>query len=155
MTEQEKIQELLKPRYKVVAPFWDSPFKVDQVITMTGRSKRFPIFGDNNTEDWETWIDRKDGGATGYSISKFRDYPNLFKELEWWQDREFDLTGVYVRFGDLDKKHSCFQLKERIDYPHMELWHMTGIGDFDYQYPIHQSIPITSTEYQNYLKLKM
>lgn len=91
-------EELLKPRYEVIADYPNSPFEVNKIIEMTRKSKRFPLFGDNNIEDWETWIDGKNGGSTCYSINQFIPYPHLFRKLEWWEKRDRDDLPEYVKF---------------------------------------------------------
>jgi len=73
--ENKQVEELLKPRYKVIA---DYPLgrKVGTILTECGTNLiDEPLFnvGVNSTV------------YTAASLDKF---PALFKKLEWWEDRE-------------------------------------------------------------------
>lgn len=152
-------EELLKPRYKVIADFWNSPFKVGHIIEMTGKSKRFPLMGGNNMENWETWIDTDGGGANCYSIIKFESYPHLFKKLEWWEERGLDFFSQikYVKwkeigfFGQRSNLAGCIEKVEKVE----------RMGVIAFKIPsqtnpirIEYFEPADETEYNDYIKSK-
>jgi hypothetical protein len=76
--------ELLKPRIKIIN---DWPGVAGIVIPNT------IINVDDEFTDDMFWI-----GGEPFLIDKIRDYPYLFKELEWWEDRyEKDMPKYLVR----------------------------------------------------------
>jgi hypothetical protein len=83
-------EELLKPRYKVIADYPLSEYKVGFIIQGTGFTK--------------PW---KDNFKTFF----YEDYPNIFKKLEWWEERKIEDLPEYVRFGEFDKEHAIYKVK--------------------------------------------
>ena len=65
-------EDLLKPRYKVIADYPDSEFKIGDIKTVTGGDLRF---------------------TEGY----FNAYPAIFKRIEWYEDRERNEMPKYVK----------------------------------------------------------
>jgi len=60
-------EELLRPRFKVIAGWWDmKPYKVGDII------------------------------ESGQHDDLFSPYPHLFKRLEWWEERTNDELPEYV-----------------------------------------------------------
>jgi hypothetical protein len=70
------VEELLKPRYKVIADYPDS--------------EKFCKVGEILDRNW-AW---HDGEGNERLVSE---YPHLFKKLEWWEDRRIEDMPVYVR----------------------------------------------------------
>lgn len=79
------IDNLLTPRFKIIADFPDNSY--GEVGTILDRNwSKFP--NDNETEK-PIW-----------SIS---DFPNLFKKLEWWEERkESDMPSYLKKIGYVD-----------------------------------------------------
>lgn len=71
------VEDLLKPRYKVIADFPMSICKVGEILEPQG--KYFPVI---------------EGGYWNIEIYK---YPHLFKKLEWWEEREESDMPEYVK----------------------------------------------------------
>jgi hypothetical protein len=70
------VDELLKPRYKVIADYPDNKNKVGDIITLqTAQTKAAHelVCG---------WYDK---------------YPAIFQPLEWWQEREPDEMPEYLK----------------------------------------------------------
>lgn len=77
--EKEKIEELLKPRYKVIADYPDSGFEVGSI----------------EDRDWcryENGEDESEG-----ILWRISDYPHLFKKLEWWEERKIEELPKFVK----------------------------------------------------------
>ena len=72
-------EELLKPRYKVIA---DYPKSIHPIGT---------IYNCGGTSEDLLYCDR-DG-------PRMRDYPHLFKPLAWWEDRKVEEMPEYVKEG--------------------------------------------------------
>ena len=74
------VKELLKDRWKVIADFPDSYFKV----------------GDIEDRDWAKYVNTEDE-ADGI-LWKISDFPHLFKKLEWWEEREIKDLPDYIKY---------------------------------------------------------
>lgn len=80
-------EELLKPRYKVIADFWGNHFEVGKILELKK---------ENGSSSFEyTWYGH-DGLYSRYE-SDFKDYPHLFRKLEWWEDRKVEDMPKYIR----------------------------------------------------------
>ncbi len=78
-------EELLKPRYEVIADFPDSKIPVGTILQLEYRP--------NNGNVWGTEIEGTPGiWDEGY----IKDYPHIFKELGWWEKRSLDEMPEYV-----------------------------------------------------------
>lgn len=73
-------EELLLPRYKVIADYPGSIFKIGEIIEQDYMEENRPVF----------------------DMEFFLKYPNIFKKLEWWEDRKIDDLPEYVKFIRLD-----------------------------------------------------
>lgn len=76
-----RVEELLKPRYKVIG---DWPGVAGKVFA-----------GDILILDEEAgvyWC-----AAEGFTEDKLKDYPYLFRRLEWWEERATDEMPEYVK----------------------------------------------------------
>lgn len=84
-------KDLLKPRYKQISsfPFFGTPF-LRQKLAL-----RF-IVGKIFVMD----IVDEDGSSTSdgsYGEDFFKDYPHLFKRLEWWEERAKEDLPEYIK----------------------------------------------------------
>src|SRR6185503_13287789 len=68
----KKVEDLLKPRYKVIADYPDSEYNVGEIICN--------MITVQNSE----WFDQ---------------YPHIFKKLEWWEERKESEMPDYVSFS--------------------------------------------------------
>ena len=64
------VEELLKPRWKVIADYPKSQFKVGEIIE----------------------------SKTGF-LYCFEDYPHLFQPLQWWEERKLEDMPEYVNYN--------------------------------------------------------
>ena len=84
------VEELLRPRYKCIAPYPCSDFTVGAVIEL--EEKVHPYDGSGELV-WQTkWI-----GESRYYEYYFSQYPNIFQPLPWWSDREVSDMPEYVK----------------------------------------------------------
>lgn len=72
------VEELLKPRYKVIADYPKSIYKIGDILRVGGHSEDL-LYCD-------------------HSGPRMRDYPHLFRKLEWWEERTLD-DMVSVKFA--------------------------------------------------------
>lgn len=91
--------ELLKPRFKVIADYPDRQVELNEILI------------GSNTGIFEGLI-----SGTLMIGSDLNKYPHLFKKLEWWQDREesdmpeyiVNQTGEVRKMGDFLKQYNGF-----------------------------------------------
>jgi hypothetical protein len=73
MPAVKTVEELLKPRYKVIADYPESPFKIGRIYD----------YGE---------------ALPGPGLSSFEPYPHLFRKLEWWEDRKPEEIPKYYNY---------------------------------------------------------
>lgn len=80
LTESEKIEQLMRPRYRLSADYPGNSRPIGFVFTMDKKDE----------EGWYT--------TTGYLQEKFFTmYPHLFKPLSWWEDRAPEEMPKYLK----------------------------------------------------------
>jgi len=83
MSTKPSIEQLLKPRYKVIADYPSNDFEIGQILIES-----------NTVEDWL----QTDNWLHGIKLSAAKAYPHLFKQLSWWEEREVgELIGLIVK----------------------------------------------------------
>lgn len=86
-------EQLLKPRYKVIADYPKSIYNIGDIIN-AGTTSEDCIYCD------------RDG-------PRMRQYPHLFKPLQWWEERKGDEPPMYIRSNGIvyrvDKWSKSFQ----------------------------------------------
>jgi hypothetical protein len=114
-------EELLKPRYKVIADYPNIEWEVGEILD----------------RDWG-W-DGDDESGFKHHIS---DYPHLFQPLEWWQERQPGEMPEYVK-----AKRSEQVLKvESIEYKYMS----AILEDDNFPRSLANFLPATESEYQSF-----
>lgn len=75
-------EELLRPRYKVIADFPQGAFrfKVGEILEKKGIHFT--------------------GEAKSINENEINKYPHLFHKLEWWEERQEDEMPEYIRYED-------------------------------------------------------
>lgn len=139
------IEELLKDRYKVIAPYPNSPYKVGDPVVFSNVGNSFHIT--------TTWV-RLDGdfveSENWDSIQKLQEFPNIFKKLEWWEDRAIEDMPEYVK---------CIKTPDQKIMPGdilKPVWNGIGGktgGHYIFLYT-NCFIPSTEAEYTNYINSK-
>lgn len=70
-------EELLRPRYKVIAEYPDCYYKIGQILTTSQ----------------EEWVSNDNAKFAPQTVSE---YPHLFKRLEWYEDRSIEDMPEYI-----------------------------------------------------------
>ena len=86
-------EELLQPRWKVIADFPKSSYNIGQILIP------FSI----KDEGLQKWYIQDD---YDYSWIRVEDYPAIFKKLEWWEERDVQDLPQYIKLnnsGDIYK----------------------------------------------------
>jgi hypothetical protein len=145
-------EELLKPRYEVIADYPENnDFPVGKIIE----------FQPWNTSYWQHIV--KDcQGERMWLLEFFEKYPHLFKPLQWWERREAkDMPGYikYKQFED-EKDNWHFVHVDGVEISHhfsngkyFGLKYRTGGGSYvGADEP--NFLPATIEEYNNYINSK-
>lgn len=103
-------EELMKPRYKVVADYPGNGFKVGDILPDCWDGKEFP----------EAIID--------HSLDEVPKYPHLFKPLAWWEGRLPEDMPEYIK----DEDGQIFKVAEYSNGDYIRLYKNFG----DYERPI-------------------
>jgi len=89
------VEELLRPRYKVIADYPGSDFNIGCIIEFDCQTYFF------GTLDWQSALVILPNGSSGiYGIGMFEPHPHLFRQLQWWEDREESDMPEYVRLRE-------------------------------------------------------
>jgi len=130
----EKVIELMKPRYKVIAPYPNSPFKAGQIL----------IRDDSHENNYWT-------GEQCYTDRYPDQYPHLFKPLQWWEDRKPEEMPEYVRIEE-----KVYKIREWENYfgllPHEDNPAKDSL--FKVEHYFNKGVPATLEDYQQYLTTK-
>lgn len=136
MTEEQKIQELLKPRIKVIAPWPGMECKIADIIILPSNDWKY-----NKYE----YCDEK----------YFSGWPNLFKLLEWWEERKPEDFPAHIKIRNhpFDDDEECTIIKIGVEADHkfydgeyFGLSWKTGGGTI-----AHEILPATEAEYLSYI----
>jgi hypothetical protein len=79
---KEQVEKLLLPRFKVIALWPSTDFKLGEIVGV------YLPLGDSAIEFYE-------------------EYPHLFKKLEWWEERKPEELPEYVKTANTVKKVHC------------------------------------------------
>lgn len=118
-------EELLKPRYKVIADYPKSLYNVGDILNAGWRSEDC-IYCDTEGPRW-------------------RHFPHLFKKLYWWEDRSTEDLPEYIKWRNDQGSTTVFNImpKTYLDKGFMK-WKFGGRT-------LKQFLPSTESEYNNCL----
>jgi hypothetical protein len=142
------IEELLKPRYKVIA-LWPG-------ATMINVGDIFMPGMVNAKLCWRRVGEQYGHLSVTPTIHGPEFYPHLFRSLEWWEERnDVELPG-YIRFGEIGAAHCYYKIK-RYD-EELKMWIVSSPtrngDDYEREVYLNRSFPATEEEYTNHFKLK-
>lgn len=81
--EKTMVENLLKPRWKVIANYPNSPYKIGQILN-------------NDWHEYDLPANELFSIATIYFEA--HQYPAIFKKLEWWEERDIEEMPEYVKW---------------------------------------------------------
>ena len=124
---KDNIQELLKPRYKVIADYPGNIWAIGSVLDL------------NISKQLSSYYDK---------------YPHLFRRLEWWEDRDVKDMPEYLKYNINDKNWYGNVVFEKVDMFYGDNNEYVALVDRDemMQYCTSWYLPTTETEYLNQTK---
>jgi hypothetical protein len=136
-------EELMTPRFRVIADYPNSLFKIGEILTGNQR-----LFCDKNSE-------------------RYSDFPNIFQPLEWWEERSLEDLPKYLRFKDnvrtgylkINDEEEPFvhKVKVHFRYSTNEDYRYSSFKRFvsewkEQEYNYNQFLPSTEEYYLEYIK---
>lgn len=151
------MNDLMIPRYLVIASYPKSAFALNQIIEMVRKGKPMDSF-ENDKEVWLTAFipigsDKKKYGSTIYSEGYFTPFPHIFKLLQWWECRDVKVFKKLLKTIEYIKTKSGEVRK--IDKYHFtgddvkDWWFVTG----PWAVGIEHCEPATPSDYEAYKTL--
>lgn len=140
-------EQLLIPRYKVIADYPASPYKVGEVLIFWEISQGY------DESKRPITLDLQDSGLEFQRMvneEEFKKYPHLFRPLQWWEERRISDLPNYIRItGDVYKVDEWFNNvgnhPRSVENPNLAIeWHFIA----------GHSIPTTLEEYLTYINSK-
>lgn len=139
MNKTQEVSELLKPRVRCKGTgkfhFPGSGFEAGEILDVAQDGARLVSIKTGTSVDW----------------LKYKNYPHLFEEIPWWEDREVSEMPEYVKNSHgvikIDKHFKMLSLTGKEEY---EQWSHFIYGDNSSNYTFYQ--PATKSEYDSYLK---
>lgn len=146
--------ELLYPRYKVIAP-WPGmeaePFRLEQIVTLRP----------HKDDEGECFIHIPDKHMPGSYMRRgfFDKFPHLFKKLEWWEERKIEEMPEYIKFTNSGRVFKISKWSKCIGG-----WNMHNEVDgkdvtdcyasIEWHFQKEKSAPATLAEYEQYINQK-
>jgi len=123
-------EELLKPRWKVIADYPGALFEIGYVIAAYENGVAYIVEGDS------------------YSMN---DFPALFKKLEWWEERKMEDMPEYIKYVTGTFYKHLYKLENGRMYFNQELHdHWIGWLPIDKTFSLYE--PATKEEYESSIK---
>jgi hypothetical protein len=124
-------EELLKPRYKVIADYPHNVVPVGEILFIRPHQENVDV---------NLWM------------SKYDEFPHLFKKLEWWEERGEKNMPEYVKHKiDLE----VYKLKNQAENTPSDAYCIkrSSIGTESYYQwvSLYDLLPATYEEYEQYL----
>lgn len=136
MTEKEIVENLLKPRIKMIAPVPEYGMKVGTIIT----------------EDDKLYFELRPGYKM--NLKGIQQYPHIYKELPWYEDRQESEMPGYVKNGESVLR--VFKHYQRVTYsiPEFNVDQGYFLIDKDVDCRYQNYLPATKEEYIEYQNLQ-
>lgn len=132
-------EQLLIPRYKVIADYPGNRMLVGTILTLN--------MGQKGSEWHEFTEDEPIHLEVGKDL-----YPHIFQPLQWWEERKAKDWPQYVRYGEWEKAHSIFKIVE------LDIKNHYAIAEIptDYFLPFrdHSFYPSNEEEYNTWFNKK-
>lgn len=146
------IDELLRPRYKVIADYPESRFTVGDIL------HRYDF--KTSANGTYTYVTNLDSPLQGSNIKKeyAETLPHLFKKLEWWEERKPEDLPKHVRYDNKVSRIVDIEYDDNNRMYQIE-WDGQGLFHLDNQYQLKgfsfwEVEPATAEEYTQYITTK-
>jgi len=136
-------EELLKPRYKVIADYFFNPYNVGDIITLPENNRSVHLTTTKHTDEFGENVSQ----AEHYAPKVIEQYPHLFKPLAWWEDRKPEEMPEYVK----DKEGTVYKIKTHELDVAGDAFFTTEEDTLGWNYNIIEAQIATEAEYNAYI----
>ena len=145
---KDNIQELLKPRYKVIADYPYCPYEIGELVEFSTSGTSFLC---TRTKEYDDFREDIVDNNNYFAIKALDKYPHLFRRLEWWEDRDVKDMPEYLKSNINDKNWYGNVVFEKVDMFYGDNNEYVALVDRDemMQYCTSWYLPATETEYLN------
>lgn len=127
------VEELLKPRYKVIALWPNCKFSIGDILT----------FVKEVAQTYDMWVDNN--GQFHYS-NIYGNYPHLFQKLHWAEERELGELPEYVKFNN----QFCYKVIEWGKLGFAKCWDEINQEETTLCFIMNLTVPCTKQDYDLY-----
>ncbi len=115
-------EELLKPRYEVIADYPNNPHKIGDVIQANPNQQSIHLTTISYANDFGDRVNQQEWAAP----TSFDKYPHLFRKLNWWEHRKVeDMPKKLISMVDKDNPEKMTH-KEIIEIQGWDMEHLIG-----------------------------
>ncbi len=145
MSTEEKIIDLMKPRYKVIADYPKSPYEIGEILYWHNTGKAWDNINEGFYSLYQEW--RPVSTIKVFLPGLIESFPHLFRKLEWWEERTKEEMPEYiykkVNFGNGKVFYKTSEVL-LLDDAYMKWKFGGGYSRIDF-------FPATLSDYNNYL----
>lgn len=135
-------EELLRPRYKVVADYFHNPYQIGDIITLPENNRSVHLTTIQYTDEFGENVKQQNH----YAPKIIEKYPHLFEKLEWWEERKPEDLPKFIKAkndGDVQELIAVTECGFKVKWGNKKKYR---IGVFN------RFIPATEAEYTQYVK---
>lgn len=136
----QNVQDLLKPRWIVIAVYPYCPYEIGDLIEISDAGTSFHCC---TTKEWNEWENDFSGSHNYFSLDQINNFPALFRELSWYENREIEEMPRYI------KRLSNGAILPVFDWEFNIFWHCKSVNS---SHADHEVLPATEFEYLQTLK---
>ena len=126
-------QDLMKPRYKVIADYPNNQLSLGRIL-------------DSSSDNLIQKIVFCIGGDYWRLPEELDKYPHLYKKLAWWEDREVKVMPEFLK----DEHGEVFRVEEYSKGDYVSLYKNNGDQDFPFgSHSLYELLPATLEEYES------
>lgn len=130
-------EELIMPRYKVIADYPNSPFIVGRIITL------------NNFGAGQWWHEYTDEEPIHLDANT-KKYPAVLQKLEWYEQRDVSDLPKYLKDAFVPETSEFHKVYKIELYNIITFTIVTNTGEFTYHEYLKSRVPATEEEYLAY-----
>jgi hypothetical protein len=86
-------EELLRPKYKVIADYFYNPYKIGDIITVEYEDRSIHLTTTQHRDEFGETVQQ----ANYFHPKRLDDFPHLFQRVEWWEGLKPEEMPSYVK----------------------------------------------------------
>lgn len=139
--KQEAVNELLKPRYEVIAESPNNPERIGDIFHQIYDDGIFHLIN-------------REHQSVGYHVMVLDNYPHLFRKLEWWEHRKPEEMPEYLKSVEISPDPHYVKVTKHYSSFFEGQYQASKVFKPYWESPYNLYIPATELEYTNYINQK-